>query len=159
MIDPFEYEQTRTVARVNKNVTDGKLDDSLVDRPLQKLNNFDKVSEFEHYLVEKKPFTDAYEKRVGRVGGRDNHKSDFQSEAIGQLGSMSSGYEVTPSVDVMVRPNASSLIGSYLDKSVGFVPNMMDTVHPIDNLNVDEPVLQPGITFIDSRKNMATRLQ
>ena len=157
MIEPFEYEKTRCEARIRENVTDGGLDTSLLDRPLKKLNHFDSVPEFEHYRERNAPFTKAHQERVGRVSSTEEHKADQQSEAIGQLGSMNSGYDVSPSVDVMNRPNASSLIHSYLDRDVSFVPQMVNTMEPIENMAVDEPALQPGISFIDSRKNMATR--
>lgn len=157
MIDPFEYEKTRSKTSSLNKVTDGGLDTSALDAPLKKLNHFDPNPEFVHYLKKTKPFTEAFQKKVGRVDNSNHNKADFQSEAIGQLGSMSSKYEVKQSVDVMDRSNASVLIGKYLDNAVGFVPRMDETVDSIDNLPVDEPVLQPGITFIDSRKNMATK--
>jgi hypothetical protein len=157
MIEPFEYEKTRSEPRIRENVTDGGLDTSLLDRPLKKLNHFDPTPEFERYLAEQEPFSKAHRERVGRVEPRENKKGDFQSEAIGQLGSMNSGYDVTPFGDLESRPNASVLIGNYLDRTVSFVPEMVNTVESVQNIKVDDPVLQPGISFIDSRKNMATR--
>jgi hypothetical protein len=55
------------------------------------------------------------------------------------------------------RASASQLLGQYLDRSVNFLPQMLDPEESITNLRVHEPVLQPGISFIDSRKNVATR--
>jgi hypothetical protein len=157
MIEPFEYEKTRSEPKIRENVTDGGLDTSLLDRPLKRLNHFDPTPEFEQYLAEQEPFSKAHRERVGRVDPRDNKKADFQSEAIGQLGSMNSEYAVTTFDDLEKRANASVLISNYLDKSVGFVPDMMNTVESVENIKVDAPVLQPGISFIDSRKNMSTR--
>lgn len=159
MIEPFEYEKTRSEASLRENVTDGGLDTSVLDRPLKRLNNFDSTPDIVHYREKSAPFTKAHQERVGRVSGREEHKSDQQSESLGQLGSLSSGYEVAPGPEVMNRPNASSLIHSYLDRDVSFVPQMTNTMEPIENMSVQEPALQPGITFIDSRKNMATRLR
>ena len=156
MIEPFEYEQKHLKPSVTQGVTDGGLDTSLLDAPIKKLNNFSKVSDFDRYLDSVQPYTKAHQERVGRVSARDNNKSDFQSEAITQLGSLVSGY-ATESGDVDGGGNASSRIHTYLDREVGFTPSFMETIHPIDNVKVDDPVLQPGISFVDSRKNLATR--
>lgn len=155
MIEPFEYEQKHIKPVISENVTDGALDTSVLDRPIKKLNNFSKVPDFEEYLAKVAPFTKAHQEEGGRVKGSDNNKADFQSEAITQLGSMVSGYDTVEAVED--ERNASQRIHAYLDTEVDFTPNFMETTHPIDNVGVDEPVLQPGISFIDSRKNKATR--
>lgn len=157
MIEPFEYEKTRSKPTIKEGVTDGGLDTSMLDRPLKKLNHFDPTPEFEHYRAAQAPFSKAFQERVGRVDSRDTNKADFQSEAIGQLGSLNSEYNVTGYNDLESRANASVLISRYLDKSVGFVPDLMETVESVENIKVDAPALQPGITFIDSRKNMAAQ--
>jgi len=157
MIEPFEYEKTRTKTHVRESVTDGGLATSLLDRPLKKLNHWDPTPDFEHYLEKEEPFSKAFQQRVGRVEPRENKKADFQSEAIAQLGSINSGYEVSSYSDLESRANASVLIGQYLDRTVGFVPEIMNTVESVENIKADDPVLNPGISFIDSRKNMATR--
>ena len=156
MIDPFEYDKTRATTKPLNTVTDGGLDTSALDAPLKKLNHFDKVPDFDRFVVGQKPFTDAHQKRLGRVSNLNHSKSDYQSEAIGQLGSKTSEYEVKGDSTITDRANASVLLSRYLDGAVGFVPKVVDTVESIENLPVSEPVLQPGITFIDSRKNMAT---
>lgn len=155
MIEPFEYEKKHLKPRVTSGLTDGGLDTSLLDRPLQKLNHFSKEDDFTSYLEASVPFTKAHQERVGRVHASDNNKSDFQSEAIAQLGSLVSGYDT---VGEEVRDmNASQRLHNYLDREVGFIPTFHETIEAIDNVKVDEPVLQPGITFVDSRKNVATR--
>ena len=53
------------------------------------------------------------------------------------------------------KESASVLIHRYLDGEVQYVPEMKDTVKPVTNIKVTDPVLQPGISFVDSRKNMA----
>lgn len=156
MIEPFEYEKTRSKGTVRENVTDGKLDSSLLDRPLKALNHFDATPEFEHYAAGNAPFTKAHQERVGRVDANENHKAEQQSEAIAQLGSLVAGYDVAGADRVMNRPSASSLIATYLDRQVSFVPQFHETEESIDTIRVSEPVLQPGISFIDSRKNKAT---
>ena len=155
MIEPFEYEKKHIKPVVANKVTDGGLDTSLLDTPIKKLNNFSGVSDFDRYLDETRPYTQAHQERVGRVGDRDNHKSDFQSEALAQLGSLVSGYDTVG--EESGSQNASMRIHSYLDKEVGFTPSFMETIHPIENVKVDDPVLQPGISFVDSRKNVATK--
>lgn len=157
MIEPFEYEKTRSKRDVRENVTDGKLDSSLLDRPLKRLNHFDGVSEFDRYAAASAPFTKAHQERVGRVGENESHKADQQSEAIGQLGSLDAGYDMTGAELGKERSNASQLLSQYLDRTVNFLPQMRDPEESITNLRVHEPVLQPGISFIDSRKNVATR--
>ncbi len=159
MIEPFELEKNRTDATLGVGeVTDGNLDTSILDRPLKRLNNFDPTDPFERYLREQEPYTRAHQDRVGRVPGRNDHKSDFQGEEqIGERGTLVSEYDMVEGGGGGRRENASVLIHNYLDSEVGYVPSMMETIHPITNLKVDEPVLEPGITFIDSRKNMATR--
>lgn len=155
MIEPFEYEKKHIKPKVTEGVTDGGLDTSLLDRPIQKLNNFSGVPDYERYLSETSPYTQAHQERVGRVRAEENNKSDFQSEAIAQLGSLVSGYETVG--EDMGESNASQRLHSYLDREVGFIPEFRETIKPIENVKVDEPVLQPGISFVDSRKNVATR--
>jgi len=154
MIEPFEYEKKHMKPSVTEGVTDGGLDTSLLDRPIQKLNNFSRVSDFDHYLSESSPYTKAHQERVGRVHEEENNKSDFQSEAIAQLGSLVSGYDTVK--EDMGDGNASEKLHKYLDREVGFIPTFRETIQPIENVKVDEPVLQPGISFVDSRKNVAT---
>lgn len=160
MIEPFEYEQTKTQVNLRESVVkNDHLDETMLDRPLRKLNHFKKKAEHESFLDLQRPFTTAFEKSVGRVKDSDNAKSHFQDEFLASKGSMVTDYETKESEGVLNRENASVLIGRYLDSQVQYVPPIMDTVNSVENIKASDPVLQPGITFIDSRKNMATRLQ
>lgn len=156
MIEPFEYEKTRAEPKIRESkVENDRLDSSAYDHALGKLNHFDKTPQDEHFLRMQRPFTEHFQDEFGRVKGKENNKADFQSEVWGAEGTMNSGYEVTQGD--MKSENASSIIHKYLDSSVSFVPDMMETVQSIDNLPAHEPALQPGISFVDSRKYMATR--
>lgn len=160
MIEPFEYEQTKSqVAIRDSTVKNDRLDESALDTPLRKLNHFKKKSEHQSFLDLQRPFSNAFEKSVGRVQDSDNAKSHFQDEFLASKGSMVTDYDTRESKEVMDRENASVLIAHYLDKQVQYVPPIMDTTKSVENIKASDPVLQPGITFIDSRKNMATRLQ
>lgn len=155
MIEPFEYEKTR----IETSIPTGKLksdslDTSRYDRPLGKLNHFDKTPEAEHFLRREAPFTKHFQEEFGRVESKENNKADYQSEVWGAEGSMNAQYDVTDVASK--RENASVLIHRYLDEFVSYVPEMKDTVNPIDRIRIGEPVLQPGISMVDSRKNMAT---
>ena len=146
MIEPFEYEKTRIETSIKPGrVKNDYLDKSRLDHPLGKLNHFDKVPEDEHFLRNQEEF--------GRVSVVENNKSDFQSEVWAAEGSMNAEYAVTNTT--AVKENASVLIHRYLDSDSHFVPEMKNTVNPIELLRIDEPALQPGISFVDSRKNMA----
>jgi hypothetical protein len=159
MIDPFEYEKNKTQVNIRDSaVKDDRLDVSVLDRPLQKLNHFESESEHSKFLRKEKPFTNVFEKEVGRVPDRDTHKSAYQGEGIGQKGSMVSEYDTVETMDVGDRENASVLIHKYLDKEVNYVLPMLNTIDSVENIRVTAPIMTPGITFIDSRKNMATRL-
>ena len=154
MIEPFEYEKTRHEVNINENkVKNDRLDTSLHDSALGKLNHFDSVPESEHFLRKQTPFTKAYQEDVGRVMDKNSNKAEYQDEVWGTKGSMNSGYDVT--LGTKKKESASVLIHRYLDGEVQFVPEMLDTVKPISNIKVTDPVLQPGISFVDSRKNMA----
>ena len=155
MIEPFEYEKKHMKPTVTEGVTDGGLDTSLLDRPIQKLNNFSGVSDFDRYLDMTSPYTKVHQNQVGRVNAEENNKSDFQSEAIAQLGSLVSGYETVG--EEVGDANASQRLHKYLDKEVVFTPAFKETIDAIDNVKVDDPVLQPGISFVDARKNLATK--
>jgi hypothetical protein len=154
MIEPFEYEKTRHEVSIRENkIENDKLDTSLHDRALGKLNHFDSVPENERFLAGQAPFTKAYQEDVGRVKERNNNKSEYQDEVWGTKGSLNSGYDVT--MGQKKKESASVLIHRYLDGEVQYVPEMKDTVKPVTNIKVTDPVLQPGISFVDSRKNMA----
>jgi len=158
MIEPFEYERTRPKVSISENkVEDSRLETSLLDSQLENLNNFNPKGENQKFVEEQAPFSKAFQERVGRVLNENHNKSHYQSEAIAQLGSMNSEYDVSEFRNLKSRDNASVLMSRYLDSDVDFVPKMLSTVHSVDNLSPDEPVLSPGITFIDSRKNMATK--
>ena len=159
MIEPFEYEKKHMKPVVSENITDGGLDTSLLDAPMKKLNNWSKVPDFESYIADTQPYTRAHQEHVGRVMDGDNNKSDYQSEAISQLGSLVSGYDTKGGAVAESGGNASNRIHTYLDKEVGFIPRFMETIDSINNVKIDDPVLQPGISFIDSRKNVATRFK
>ena len=156
MIDPFEYEQTRTDAPIRENkVERDSLDTSTLDRALGRLNNFSSKPQHESFVEEQAPFTAAFQEEFGRVQPLNMAKSDYQSEVLGTKGVMHADYDVSETRNVVSRDNASMLIHKYLDKDVGYTPPVLETVEPVDRLRIDEPVLQPGISFIDSRKNMA----
>jgi len=156
MIDPFEYEQTRTDAPIRESkVERDSLDTTILDRALGRLNNFSSKPQHESFVEEQAPFTAAFQEEFGRVQPLNMAKSDYQSEVLGTKGAMHSDYDVSESRNVVSRDNASMLIHKYLDKDVGYTPPVLETVEPVDRLRIDEPVLQPGISFIDSRKNMA----
>jgi len=160
MIEPFEYE--KTVSQVNMRegaVKNDLLDVSTLDKPLHKLNNFKRKAEHASFLEVQKPFTESFQKEVGRVKEGNKNKAFFQDESIATRGSMVSGYDTREMKGVVDRENASVLISRYLDSEVGYVPPVMETVDSIANLRASEPVLVPGISFIDSRKNMATQFQ
>jgi len=154
MIEPFEYEKTRVETSIPAGrVKNDSLDTSAHDKPLGKLNHFDKTPEDEHFLRDQRPFTKHFQEEFGRVDEKENNKADFQTEVWGAEGSMNDQYDVTQAS--ARRENASVLISRYLDSAVTYVPEMKNTVKPIDMLGIKEPVLQPGISFVDSRKNMA----
>lgn len=157
MLEPFEYEKTRSDVSIRESkVQDGSLDTSLLDSQLENLNNFSKISENEKFLRDQAPFTKSFQEEFGRVTNDNVHKSHFQSEAIAQLGSITSEYDINEFRNLKSRDNASVLISNYLDKEVGFVPGMLSTVNPVEKIKIDDPIMSPGISFIDSRKNMAT---
>lgn len=159
MIEPFEYEKTKSQVEMrDSTVKSDSLETSPLDSQLRILNNFKAKDEHQTFLEGQRPFTDSFQKEVGRVKEGNSHKSFYQDEAIAARGSMVSDYDVVGS-SVSGRETASVLISKYLDSQVSYVPPQMVTVNGIDNLRTTEPVLQPGITFIDSRRNMAARLQ
>jgi hypothetical protein len=156
MIDPFEYEQTRTDAPIRENkVERDSLDTSTLDRALGRLNNFSAKSQHDVFVGEQAPFTKVFQEDFGRVQPLNMAKSDYQSEVLGTKGTMHADYDVSESHNVVSRDNASVLIHKYLDKEVGYTPPVLETVEPVARLRIDAPILQPGISFIDSRKNMA----
>lgn len=158
MIDPFEYEQTRTDVSIRESkVERDTLDTSVLDRALGKLNNFSRRGEHEEFVERQAPFTKTFQEDFGRVAPLNTAKSDFQSEALATKGSMNAEYNLTEQRNIVSRDNASVLIHKYLDKDVDYVPPVLESVAPLDRVKIDEPVLQPGISFIDSRKNMAVR--
>lgn len=160
MIEPFEYENTKSQVNLrDSTVKNDRLDASALDAPLRKLNHFKQKAEHQSFQETQHPFTQSFQKEVGRVRDGDRHKSHFQDEAIASRGSLVSGYDVLHQNNVMERENASVLISKYLDGQVQYVPPMMEVVKSVENIKSSDPVLQPGITFIDSRKNMATSLQ
>lgn len=158
MIDPFEYEQTRSEVNIRESkVERDSLDTTVLDRALGKLNNFSSRQPHEAFVEEQRPFTQAFQEEFGRVKPLNSAKADYQSEVLGAKGAMNSEYEVSGTQNVMSRENASSLIHKYLDRQVTYVPPTLETVDPIDKIRIDEPALQPGISFIDSRKYLASR--
>ena len=160
MIEPFEYENTKTQVKMrDSTVKNDRLDESSLDTQLRKLNHFKQKAEHQSFLDTQKPFSKAFQDRVGRVSESDSHKAFFQDESLASKGSMVKDYETKESKEAMSRENASVLISRYLDSEVSYVPSMLNTVESVENIKVSDPVLQPGITFIDSRKNMATKLQ
>jgi len=160
MIEPFEYEKTRTQTSIGESsVKNDRLDTTVLDKQLNNLNNFKSKSEYQSFLEAQRPYTEKHQKSMGRVSDMNKHKAFYQDEAIATRGSMVSDYETRGEGDVLNRENASVLIGRYLDNEVRYVPPQMMTVDSIDNIRISEPALQPGITFIDSRKNMATTFQ
>jgi len=157
MIEPFEYEKTNSKVKVHEStVKNDDLDESLLDRQLENLNHFQGRSEDAMFLEKEKPFTNAFQDQFGRVTKVNENKSHWQSEAIAARGSIASEYSVASFRNGGERQSASVLIGSYLDREVNHLNPMMETVMPVENIRLQDPVLQPGITFIDSRKNKAT---
>ena len=160
MIEPFEYEKTKTQVNLrDSTVKNDTLDESSLDTQLRKLNHFKKKGEFDSFLETEKPFTSNFKDRIGRVKEGDRNKSFYQDENVAARGSMVTDYETREMSNVIDRESASVLISRYLDSEVGYVPPRMETVDAVENIKASDPVLTPGITFIDSRKNMATRLQ
>jgi len=160
MIEPFEYEKTKTQVKMrDSTVKNDRLDVSALDKPLRKLNHFKEQTEHQTFLDTQKPFSKAFQDSVGRVKEVDSHKSFFQDESLASKGGMVKDYETRESKEAMSRENASVLLSRYLDYEVSYVPSMLNTIDSVENIKVSDPVLQPGMTFIDSRKNMATKLQ
>lgn len=158
MIDPFEYEQTRSKVSIRESkVERDDLDSTVLDRALGKLNNFSTKPQHDAFVEAQRPFTAAFQEEFGRVKMGNMAKSDYQTEVLDTKGAMHSEYDVSVLKQVESRDNASTLIHKYLDSEVQYTPPTLDTVDAIDSVRIDEPVLQPGISFIDSRKNMAVR--
>ena len=159
MIEPFEFERTiHEVKTKGVSVKSSELYTSHQDTNLRKLKNFEKKHPAETFLEQHEPFTQAFRENVGKVPQRDDAKALYQEEALAQKGSLVDEYEVSTNGSALDREGASVILSRYLDARVDYVLPIHDVAGHISNMKADRPALYPGITSVDSRKNMVNNL-
>lgn len=159
MIDPFEFEKTiHEVKTKGVSVKSSQLYSSHQDTNLRKLENFEKKHPAVTFAEEHKPFSMAFHDKVGRVPQRDDVKALYQEEALAQKGSLVDEYDVATNGSALDREAASVILSRYLDDRVDYVLPIQDVAGNVRNMKADRPALYPGITSVDSRKNMVNNL-